>query len=58
MDVVIRQVKTCKCKREVISVAGTCSQCIKEGSLAFWELCDGKITYTEFIMRLERKGNS
>jgi dissimilatory sulfite reductase (desulfoviridin) alpha/beta subunit len=63
VDAEIVQTRPCSCgrkdssgKRLVISVSGCCSECIKTAAADFNLLCDGKITYTEFIMRLERKG--
>lgn len=56
VDVEITQTRKCKCRREVISVTGSCALCISESADAFRDFCDGKITYSEFILRLERKG--
>lgn len=56
MDIKVTQTQTCQCKRQVIGVSGVCDLCIHEGSTAFWDLVNKKITYPGFVRRLRAKG--
>jgi hypothetical protein len=56
VDTEIKQTRICSCGREVISVAGTCGTCIKEGSEAFWLFCNDQITFAGFMRRLRKRG--
>ena len=56
IDIEIRQTRECVCGREIISITGRCGLCIKEGSDAFWDYINGKITFPGFMRRLRKHG--
>ena len=54
MDIEVKQVRMCACRREVIGVNGTCAICVREGSEAFWKYIEGDISYAGFVRRMRR----
>lgn len=55
MEVHITQTRICKCGREVISMAGVCGLCAKEGAGLFWAYMAGKITFDHYMSRIKIK---
>jgi len=56
MDVKVTFTEICACKRGIVGCSGSCDLCIQEGTQAFWDLVNGKITYPGFMRRLRRGG--
>lgn len=50
----VTRTQMCRCGRNVIGLAGTCPQCIREGAEAFWAYVNGEISFPGFMRRLRR----